>query len=142
MKKIAIVAMAGLMVTTILLGALVQPAESATHKPDLIVVDGSVEKYFISDGRGVRAKVRNIGTVDVTAHFKTAFYLDDKSYCIGTDTITSLDAGEWKYVYSDTFSARGFHDIIVDTDYLDDVDESNEGNNENTETLYFWLKNN
>lgn len=107
------------------------PVECATVLPDLWV---SAILYLPTrqiDGRigGIGAVLRNQGDGDAEA-CQIYFGVDgDSIACI--ELADGLSAGADTFViFEDWMSALGPHDIHVVADWLDEVDESNEGNNE------------
>jgi hypothetical protein len=140
MKKIGALAIICLMILVGTLTGLSSQVKSAMHGPDLIVVEGSIEKHYtIGFGWYVTAEIRNKGDTDIDGCFNTYFFLDDYDYCIGSPGTCYLDAGESTTVQSDYFDASGIHTIIAYVDYEHEIDETNEYNNEETEEFYFTM---
>jgi len=79
-------------------------------------------------------RVKNQGDRDIDDLFYNCMDIDGNSY--GCWILDGLDAGSTHTWYSDDVRlCKGNHVITAEADTFDDVDESNEGNNERTESI-------
>mgnify|MGYP000210641080 CR=1 FL=1 len=138
MKKIIPFAL----VTALLLigvSGIVLQAESALSGPDLTVIEGSLERHWsqLNQAWYLEAQIKNVGNEDVDECFYIEWFVGGDS--IGTTSHCYLDAGETKWKQSPYFAASGTQNaqVFVDSGY--DIDETNEDNNWESESLWFSL---
>ncbi|MBI3033560.1 hypothetical protein HYY72_00175 [Candidatus Woesearchaeota archaeon] len=101
--------------------------------PDGMTVSPSNPKN--SDSIKVTYWAKNIGNTDITSSFRYGLYVDGvlKDYC----TASGRKAGESKYCASDPLSlSAGGHTLKVVVDIDNDIPETREDNNEQTQILH------
>ncbi len=130
------------LVTALLLtgiSGIVLQAESATHGPDLTVIDGSIERHWsqLYDAWYLTADIKNQGNEDISTNFHTQFFVGGDS--VGYDDHCVIDAGETQEAQSPYFTASGTETVQAHVDCDDDIAETNENNNWESDSLWFSL---
>jgi len=138
MKKTIPFALVSVLLLTGILGMVLQ-AESEMSGPDLTVIDGSLERHWsqIHDAWYLTATAKNNGNEDVDGCFYIQWFVGGDS--IGYSSLCYLDAGDTATIQSPYFTASGTQNAQVHIDCNDDIAETNENNNWESESFWFSL---
>jgi hypothetical protein len=111
-----------------------------SNLPDLTITDITSDKgnIYIGQTQKISATEKNIGTASAGAHSSAIFGDDSTSPVTGGLTQPQTLLNGYGFVFSGNYTCTtaGYHTLTVKVDYLNQVQESNESNNNSVITVY------